>query len=278
MFLPLLVLAAGHLAVGPVDAEPAPLPVEAIAAPAPPADPIRDAKVLRYAGRWFEAAQLYRTFLEENPNGPRAADARFWLADTLFQDQRWDEAAVAFTDFLVRHPDQRLFGKQARLNRIQCWGVRQGQSPGATSGLLEALTDALPEVRVSAALQLAKKADRRAVPALQHGLGLSEYSEACRLALAAMGVQPDPQTLPSSQGRFLVLKIKGKEHQEEVTIRIALGLARAVTSYLSEAQLSELRKKGVDPQNLMDLALSAPRGSELFSVQDKESSIRLLVD
>jgi hypothetical protein len=264
MFLPFLALTA-------------PAPAEVMVIPAPPEDPISEAKRLRYSGRWFEAAALYRRYLGDGLDGPRAAEARFWLADTLFQDQRWDEAALAYTEFLVRHPDQRLFGKQARLNRIQCWGIRQGQNPKATPGLLEALTDPQPEIRVAAAIQLARKGDRSAVAALQHGLGLPEYSEACRLALGGMGVQPDPQALPS-QGRFLVLKIKGKEHKDEVTVRIALGLARAVTSYMSEAQLAQLRKKGVDTQNLMDLALSAPKGSELFSVQDKDSSIRLFVE
>jgi len=254
-----------------------PIPAEVLVLTASTEEPLREAKRLRYSGRWFEAAAIYRTYLEDQPNGPRAAETRFWLADTLFQDQRWDEAALAFTDFLERHPDQRLFGKQARLNRIQCWGIRQGQSPKASVGLLEALADPQPEIRVSAAIQLARKGERRAVPALQHGLGLPEYSEACRLALAAMGVQPDSQSLPA-QGRFLVLKIKGKDRTDEVTIRIALGLARAVTSYMSEAQLTELRKKGVDPQNLMELALSAPKGSELFSVQDKDSSLRLFVE
>ncbi len=267
MFLPALALLVA----------PSPLAAEMMVLPALGEDPVLEAKRLRYSGRWFEAATLYRRYLEAGPDGPRAAEARFWLADTLFQDQRWDEAAQAFTDFLLRHPDQRLFGKQARLNRIQCWGIRQGQNPGATPGLVEALADALPEVRVSAALQLARKGDRKAAPALQHGLGLPEYSEACRLALAGLGIQPDMQALPA-QGRFLVLKIKGRERPDEVTIRIALGLARAVTSYMSEAQLAELRKKGVDTQNLVDLALSAPKGSELFSVQDKDSSIRLFVE
>lgn len=255
--------------------------------PAPPAayrlvslaveDPVQEAKRLRYAERWYEAALLYRRYLQENPKGPRSAEARFWLANTLQQDQRWDQAALAYTEFLRSHPEERLLGKEARLNRIQCWGIRQGQSPEAGPGLLAALEDAAAEVRVAAALQLAKVAERRALPALQSGLALQRYSEACRLALLGLGQPPDLNALPA-QGRFLVLKIKGRDKPDEVTIRIALGLARAVTSYLSEEQLRQMNKKGFDAQNLMDMALSAPKGTELFSVEDKESSIRLLVE
>ncbi|MBI4912731.1 MAG: tetratricopeptide repeat protein [Acidobacteria bacterium] len=264
MFLPLLGILPG-------------LPEAAALVSLPVEDTFREAKQLRYQGRWYEAAARYRRYLAEQPQGPRAVEARFWLADSLFGDQRWDEAAQAFTDFLGHHPDQRLFGKQARLNRIQCWGIRQGQNPGATPGLLEALRDPQPEIQVAAALQLAKVGDRRAVGALQKGLALPQYSEACRLALQGMGVPPDIQALPA-QGRFLVLKIRGKDKPDEVTIRIALGLARAVSSYLSEAQLEQMRKKGFDSQTLMDQALNAPKGSELFSVEDKESSIRLFVE
>ncbi len=240
-------------------------------------DPFQEAKRLRYAERWYEAAAIYRSYLRDSPDGPRAAEARFWLANALQSDQRWDEAAVAYTEFLQRHPDERLLGKEAKLNRIQCWGIRQGQNPAASPGLLAALEDPVAEVRVAAGLQLAKVGERRAAPALQAGLALPRYSEACRLALLGLGRQPDLTALPA-QGRFLVLKIRGKGKPDEVTIRIALGLARAVTSYLSEEQLRQMNKKGIDAANLMDLALSSPKGSELFSVEDKESSIRLYVE
>lgn len=240
-------------------------------------DPVQEARRLRYAERWYEAAALYRRYLQENPNGPRVSEVRFWLANTLHQDQRWDEASQAYTEFLQKHPDERLLGKEAKLNRIHCWGIRQGFNPQASQGLLSALEDSVPEVRVAAALQLAKVGERRGVPALQAGLALQRYSEACRLALQSLGQQPDTTALPA-QGRFLVLKIKGRDKPDEVTIRIALGLARAVTSYLSEEQLRQMNKKGIDTQNLMDLALNAPKGTELFSVQDKDSSIRLLVE
>lgn len=256
---------------------PAPPPAEYRLVSLTAEDPLQEAKRLRYAERWFEAAALYRRYLQEQPAGPRAAEARFWLASTLQSDQRWDEAAAAYTEFLQRHPDERLLGKEARLNRIQCWGIRQGQNPQATPGLLGALEDETPEIRLNAALQLAKVGERRAIPALQSGLGLARYSEACRLALSSLGQQPDSKALPA-QGRFLVLKIKSKDRPDEVTVRIALGLARAVSSYLSEEQLRQMNKKGFDAANLMDQALAVPKGTELFSVQDKDSSIRLFVE
>lgn len=243
-----------------------------------PADALlREAKGLRYAQRWYEAAAAYRRFLAEFPSSSRLPDARFWLAASLEGDQRWDEASAAYTEFLARHPDQRMLGKEARLNRVRCWGIRQWDSPPAAAGLAAALEEGLEEVQVAAALQLAKRQDRRAIPALQKGLKMPTTEEACRLALVAFGVQPDLAGT-STAGRFLVLRIQEKGKPEVVTIRIAMGLARAVGSYLSDEQLRQAEKKGVDLGRLMDEALKSPKGTVLFSLEDSKQKTTLITE
>jgi len=238
-----------------------------------PADLLfRQAKNLRYGQRWYEATALYRQILREHPTYSRLPEVRFWLASTLESDQRWDTAADAYTEFLNLHPDQRLLGREAKLNRIHCWGLRQGQSPEATPGLVSALGDPSNEVQIAAALQLSKKGDHRAAEALQKGLKTASYAESCRLALLSMGLEPIPAA-PTTNGRFLVLRIQEKGKPDVVTIRLAMGLARAVAGYLSDAQIQQAKRKGVDPDRLMDIALNAPKGTVLLSVDDKESNI-----
>ncbi len=237
---------------------------------------VREAKSLRYAQRFFEAAALYRRYLAQYPNSDQSAEARFWLAATLEQDQRWDEAANAYGDFLARHPDERMLGKEARLNRVRCWGIRQGQSPAATPGLLGALADEAPEVRVASALQLAKTRDRRAVDILHQGLGMSAYADACSLALIGFGVKPG--TVSSQTNRFLVMRIREKSKGEPVTIRLALGLARALENYLTDEQIRQARTKGIELGNLSDHAANLPKGSVLFSVEDGKSNVTVTVE
>ena len=260
--------------------------VPALVLPAPMALPsvqentaeglFRQARDLRYAQHWFEATQAYRTLLREFPTSARSADARYWLASSLEQDQRWDEAAEAYTDFLARHPDQRLLGKEARLNRVRCWGLRQWDSPAAQAGLASALEEEREEVRIAAALQLAKRRDSRASPVLQAGLRLGTSSEPCRLALLAMGAQP--KTADAAQGRFLVVRVKERAKAETLTVRFAVGLARAVGGYLSDEQMRQAKKKGVDLEHLLDQALNAPKGSELFSLDDGKSTVTVTVE
>lgn len=269
-----LVFLLGILA-GPLPATP--LEPALLAAPESPVEALfRQGRDFRYAQRWFEAAQAYRTLIREFPSSSRSADARFWLASSLEQDQRWDEAAEAYTEFLTLHPDQRMLGKEARLNRVRCWGVRQWDNPGAAAGLGEALGDAREDVRIAAALQLAKRKDPKAVPVLQAGLQPGASSEACRLALLAMGVQP--QTAGPAAGRFLVVRVKERAKAEVLTVRLALGLARAVGGYLSDEQLQQARRKGVDLERLMDQALSVPKGTELFSLDDGRSTVTVTVE
>jgi hypothetical protein len=251
-------------------------PIRLAAKEAPGDALLREAKSLRYGQRFFEAAEVYRKYLNQFPGAGRSAEARFWLAATLEQDQRWDEAAAAYTEFLVKHPDERMLGKEARLNRVRCWGIRQGQAPGATPGLLAALLDEVPEVQVAAALQLAKANDKRAVDALQKGLGMPAYADACSLALVSLNVKPRPQ--PAHLSRFLVMKIREKGKPDPVTIRLSLGLARAMENYLSDEQIRQARSKGVELGNLSDRAAALPTGSVLFSVEDRKSSITVTVE
>ena len=254
----------------------APEPV-LVAAPEHQAEQLfQQGRDLRYAQRWYEAAQAYRTLLREFPATTRAADVRYWLAASLEQDRRWDEAIDAYTEFLARHPDQRLLGKEARLNRVRCWGIRQWDNPAATPGLVSALADEREEVRIAAALQLAKRRDSRAVPVLQAGLSANLSSEACRLALLGMGAQP--QAAGPAQGRFLVVRIKERSKPDVLSVRLALGLARAVGGYLSDEQLRQAKGKGVDLDRIMDQALNAPKGTELFSLDDTKSTVTVTVE
>jgi hypothetical protein len=261
------------LSAGPAP-EPSPAPV---AQKESPADALlREAKNLRYAQRWWEAVETYRKFIQAYPTSPRIPDARFWLAATLESNQQWDEAADAYTEFLTLHLDQRMLGREARLNRVRCWGWRQGQSPKATPGLLEALKDPAQEVQVAAALQLAKTGDPRAVEALKKGLDVPSCSDACSIALINLNIKPKAE--PSHQGRFLVIRIQEAGKPDTVTIRLALTLARAVTNYLSDAQIREARAKGIDLASLNDQALNMPKGSVLFSVEDGKSTVRVTVE
>ena len=62
--------------------------------------------------RWQLAADEFRKLLKDHGEHSRAANARFFLGETLVQLSQYDEALAQFKDFTSRHPDGR-YARQA---------------------------------------------------------------------------------------------------------------------------------------------------------------------
>jgi tol-pal system protein YbgF len=79
----------------------------AVAAVAPPSDSPKDAYDLGYGyvlrKDYALAEDTLQAFLKKYPTDRRAADAEFWLGESLFQRQRYDAAAQAFLDVSTKH-------------------------------------------------------------------------------------------------------------------------------------------------------------------------------
>ncbi|MEZ5995349.1 MAG: hypothetical protein R3C25_06315 [Hyphomonadaceae bacterium] len=77
------------------------------APPAPAADPdapYQNARALLGAGRLPEAEQAFSDFLEQYPNVPQTANARYWFAFTLLARHNYRDAASNFLQYLQRAP------------------------------------------------------------------------------------------------------------------------------------------------------------------------------
>jgi tol-pal system protein YbgF len=79
----------------------------AVASVAPPTDQPKDHYDLGYGyvmrKDYALAEQTFDAFLKKFPNDRRAADAQFWLGESLFQRQRYDQAAQSFLDMSTKH-------------------------------------------------------------------------------------------------------------------------------------------------------------------------------
>jgi tol-pal system protein YbgF len=74
---------------------------------APPSESAKDYYDLGYGyvlrKDYALAEQTFDAFLKKFPSDRRAADAQFWLGESLFQRQRYDQAAAAFLDLSTKH-------------------------------------------------------------------------------------------------------------------------------------------------------------------------------
>ena len=78
-----------------------------MAAVAPPSDSAKDTYDLGYGyvlrKDYALAEDTFQAFLKKYPTDRRAAEAEFWLGESLFQRQRYDAAAQAFLDLSTKH-------------------------------------------------------------------------------------------------------------------------------------------------------------------------------
>jgi tol-pal system protein YbgF len=79
----------------------------AVAAVAPPSDTPKDTYDLAYGyvlrKDYALAEDTFHVFLKKYPTDRRAAEAHFWLGESLFQRQRYDAAAQAFLEVSTKH-------------------------------------------------------------------------------------------------------------------------------------------------------------------------------
>jgi tol-pal system protein YbgF len=79
----------------------------AAAAVAPPAETPKDNYDLAYGyvlrKDYPQAEESFQAFLKKYPTDRRAADAQFWLGESMFQRQRYDAAAQAFLELSTKH-------------------------------------------------------------------------------------------------------------------------------------------------------------------------------
>ncbi len=91
----------------PVDVPASPPPQTQLAAIAPTGDARTDydrAYNLIIAGNYDVAEASFRQFLQTYPKNDLAADAQYWLGESLFARARYDEAAVVFRDGYKAYP------------------------------------------------------------------------------------------------------------------------------------------------------------------------------
>jgi tol-pal system protein YbgF len=79
----------------------------AVASVAPPSDSPKDTYDLGYGyvlrKDYALAEETFQAFLKKYPTDRRAAEAQFWLGESLFQRQRYDAAAQSFLELSTKH-------------------------------------------------------------------------------------------------------------------------------------------------------------------------------
>jgi tol-pal system protein YbgF len=119
---------------------PAPARERAVPAPAPPSThkpavasaagdkPYTEGMRLYQAKKYSEARQQFYLYLKNQPRGPKAPEARFYLADSFYQEGKYREAGVEFNKLLVQFPKS-IMVPAGLLRQALCYKNLQQMGP-----------------------------------------------------------------------------------------------------------------------------------------------------
>ncbi|TYC52046.1 tol-pal system protein YbgF [Rhodobacterales bacterium] len=102
-------------------------------------------------GDYAAAEQGFRTFLENYPDDELAANAQYWLGESLLSQQNYREAADAFLKTYTDHPGSKKSPDSLLKLGVSLRGLGEGQAACATfSELLNKYPNAAPAVLTQA--------------------------------------------------------------------------------------------------------------------------------
>jgi len=137
-------------AVKPAAAKPAAkaAPVPPPAAPAPAATAagqdkgFNDGMRLYQAKKYGSAREKFSQYLKAHPQGGKASESRYYLADSFYQEKKYKEAAVEYNKLVTQH-GQSILAPAAMMRQALCYhNLQQKQNYQAT---LKKLVKAYPQ-------------------------------------------------------------------------------------------------------------------------------------
>jgi len=121
----------------------APPPIQEISPPPTAAktggEPFQDGMAFYKQKSYGAAREKFQQFLKDNPRGDKSLEARYYLADSLLQEKKYDEAIVEFNKIVEGHPKS-SFAPPALLKQSQAFKA-QGKSKVSSLVLEKLIAD-----------------------------------------------------------------------------------------------------------------------------------------
>ncbi len=120
-----------------------------------------------HAKKYGEARTQFYQYLKSQPRGPKAAEARYYLADSFYQECKYQEAAVEFNKLRLQHP-QSILAPAGLLRQALCYKNQQQMS--SYRDTLKKLVKAYPHSpEAKEAQKMLKEGSKAAAPAAPAG-------------------------------------------------------------------------------------------------------------
>jgi hypothetical protein len=267
-------------------------------------DMLNQGKVLMFDKKWEQARVAFDRFAGEFPRSPLLTQASFLSARCLQLQGREMDALQGYEAFLRKFPNETILQAEARNAVIEMAAslFEKGDSR-CRDRLSTGMASQRKEVRYFAAIRCSRLKDARlsaqAVPVLREILEREKEPDLTnRARIALLRLQPDALAPKATQKSAATQK--GRLPQREasqppnsppllhlvvyregtakpvVELNVPVSLAQFAVAALDESAKAEMRRKGLDVENIWnDLKRLGP--TDILTIRDGPKTVRIWI-
>jgi hypothetical protein len=262
-------------------------------------DLLNQGKVLIFDKKWDQAYLLFQRFTTEFPKSPLLVQAYFLGARCLQLQGKEVDAIRAYEQFLQKFPNEKVLDAESNNYVIELSASQLEKGNPAFKDRLQAgLRSPNKDVRYYAALRCSRSKDPAmaalAVPVLKEiarqekEVDLVKRAEIALLRIEPKALAHAPAAKPatnkqlpapgSGQPRMLRLQIfQAGGAKPAVDLNIPFSFAQMAISALDDSAKVEMRKKGIDVENIIrDLERMGP--AKILTIRDGDKTLQLWIE
>ena len=260
-------------------------------------DVFNSGKILMFEQKWEEARQVFQRVIRDFPKSNLLPQAYFQDAYCLRLEKKQEDALLSYEQFLKKYPGEPFLAAEAMQAVVDLAASLFEQGKQAYRGrLVAALADSRKEVRYFAAIRCSSLKDRdlnsRSVPILREIVAKEKRQDFVAPASIAL-LKIDPAALepaePAKQAKSNAKKSSapvkmfhlriyegGENTQPKVELDFPVSFAQLAVMALDEPAKAELRKKGVDIDNIWD-SLNRLGPTNILTIRSGTSLVELWI-
>jgi hypothetical protein len=257
-------------------------------------------KIAIFDKNYDEARAIFHRVINEFPQSPLVPQAYYFIARCYQFQGKEKEALQSYDLFLQKYPNEPFLPEEARTAVVELSAsLMEKGDPAYRNRIVSSLSDPRKEVRYFAAIRCSRLKDSQiaslTVPVLREIVKTEsegDLADRARIALVRVdpkGLAPQPEAPPkpktgkmekrqkgSDERMFHLVVRKAGSSQPAVELNLPVSLAQLAIGALDDSSKAELKKKGVDIDNVWE-SLKAVGPTNILTIRDGENEIRLWI-
>ncbi len=257
-------------------------------------------KIAIFDKNWDGARSIFQRIIQEAPQSTLVPQAYYFIARCFQFQGKEAEALQAYERFVRSYPKEPFLPAEARNSVVELAASLMEKGDTAyRDRLTSALKDPDKDLRYFAAIRCSRLKDQgilsMVVPVLREIMdkeGERDLVDRARIALMRLApkelapkVEAPERRKPDTKGKtdsggqrmFHLVIYQSGSKQPAVELNLPVSLAQMAIAAMDESAKAELRKKGVDVENIWE-SLRRMGPTNILTIRDGENLIKLWIE